>query len=149
MKKLPLIGMLVLLVMIVVAVVTAGRMGDTSHAYARGRVILDDSLQDAAKGIRTLFIVVASPDMPMPLGVQRTTLKADASGVVYEFVLTKDSMQRMGMGDVPLPETFKLKARLDKYGQGGADQSGDLTGEVYPVKLGAEDVEIRINHLVP
>ena len=149
MKKLPLFAVIGLLVIIVVAVMTAGRMGQTDHAYVRGKVILDPKLTDAAKGIRTLFIVIRSPDMPMPLGVQRTTLSSDPSGTVYEFVLTKDNTQRMGMGDVPLPQTFMLKARLDKYGQGGMDQSGDLTGEVYPVKLGAEDVEIHIDHLVP
>ena len=149
MKKLPVLAVILLLVIIVVAAVTAGRMGETSHAYARGRVVLDDKLKDAAKGVRTLFIIVRNPEMPMPLGVQRTSLTSDPSGTVYEFVLTKDNMQRMGMGDVPLPEQFMLKARLDKYGQGGADQSGDLTGEVYPVKLGAEDVEIHIDHLVP
>jgi hypothetical protein len=149
MKKLGLAGVLAIMAVIVVAVVVAGQMGETSHAYARGTVVLDDSLKEQAKGIRTLFIIAAGPDRPMPLGALKKTLDHDAEGTVYEFVLTKESMMMMPGGQGGMPPEFKLKARLDKEGVAGPDKSGDLTGEVYPVKLGQEGVEIRINRLVP
>ena len=148
MKKLTLIGPVVLLLVVILAAVMAGQMGETSHAFARGRVVLSDQLKSSAGGIRTLFIIATGPDRPMPLGAFKKTLGSDAEGNFYEFVLTKDNMQRM-MGDEPWPESFKLKARLDKDGVAGPDQPGDLVGEVTAVPLGAEDVEIRIDRLIP
>ncbi len=149
MKKLGLIGGVVILIIIVIAVVTAGEMGETSHAYAKGKVVLAPELEEQAKGIHTLFIIMAGPDRPMPLGAQRKTLGGDAKGTVYEFVLTKDSMQMMAMGGGEIPEPFKLKARLDVDGTAGPDQPGDLVGEVTAVKLGAEGVEIVIDRAIP
>lgn len=147
MKKLGLIGGAVIAVVIAIAAITAGRMGETSHAYARGQIILDDSLTEQAKGITTLFIIASGPDRPMPLGAFRKTLSSDAKGAFYDFVLTKDNMQRM-MGDAEFPSEFKLKARLDRDGSAGPDQPGDLVGDVFPVKLGQEGVEIRIGRMV-
>lgn len=147
MKKLGVIGVFAAVVVVIAAAVVAGQMGETSHAYAKGRVILDDHLKDSAKGIRTLFIIASGPDRPMPLGAFRKTLSGDASGVVYDFVLTKDNMQIM-MNGGELPPEFRLKARLDRDGAAGPDQPGDLTGDIYPVKLGQDGVEIRIDHLV-
>jgi len=135
-------------VMIVIAVLTAGEMGETSHAYAKGKVVLAPGLEEQAKGVHTLFIIMAGPDRPMPLGAQRKTISADAKGDVYEFVLTKDSMQMMAMGG-EIPEPFKLKARLDVDGTAGPDQPGDLVGEVTGLHLGAEGVEIVINRAIP
>ncbi len=122
-------------------------MGETSHAYARGKVILNDGLEEQAKGIRTLFIVATGPDRPMPIGAFRKSLPNDVKGEVYEFVLTKDNVQSM-MGEAPWPEGFKLKARLDRDGSAGADQPGDLVGEVFPVAKGQVGVEIRIDRVV-
>jgi len=147
MKKLGWWGLGAGIVILLAAIVTAGQMGETSHSFARGSVVISDELAASAQGVRTLFIIATGPDRPMPLGAFRKTLGSDAKGEFYEFVLTKDNMQRM-MGDEPWPETFKLKARLDGDGTAGPDQPGDLVGEVYPVKLGDEGVTIRINRLV-
>jgi hypothetical protein len=144
-------GIPAMLVVIIAAAVMAGKMGETSHAFAKGRVILDDSLKEQAKGIRTLFIIARGPDRPMPIGALKTTLRGDPEGDVYDFVLTKDNMQLMGAamgGSSAFPEQFTLKARLDTQGVGGMDKPGDLTGEVNGVHLGQEGVEIRINHRV-
>lgn len=149
MKKLGLIGGVAILIIIAIAVVTAGEMGETNHAYAKGRVVLAPELEEQAKGLHTLFIIMAGPDRPMPLGAQRKTISGDAKGTVYEFVLTKDNMQMMAMGEGAIPEPFKLKARLDVDGQGGMDQPGDLVGEVTGLHLGAEGVEIVINRAIP
>lgn len=147
MKKLSWWGLGAGIVILIGAILTAGQMGETSHAFARGSVIISDELAASAKGVRTLFIIASGPDRPMPLGAFRKTLGADAAGEFYEFVLTKDNMQRM-MGEEAWPETFKLKARLDVDGGAGPDQPGDLVGEVYPVKLGDEGVTIKIGRLV-
>jgi len=148
MKKIGLIGGVVVGAMLVISVVMAGQMGETSSAFARGRVILDESLKEQAKGADTLFVIMSGPDRPMPLGALRHRLSGDPSGVVYEFTLTKESMQMM-MGDGNVPETFKLKARLDRDGTAGPDQPGDLTGEVLGVTRGAKGVDIVISRVVP
>ena len=154
MKKLGLIGGVVIAAVVVIAVLVAGSMGETSDIYASGRVVLDPKLKDAAKGIRTLFIIASGPDRPMPLGAQRTTLTGDADGVVYTFTLTKDNFQTMGGGAAmaaggnALPAKFRLKARLDQDGAAGPDQPGDLVGDVKEVTLGAKGVEIVIDRRV-
>jgi len=55
----------------------------------------------------------------------------------------------MMMGNQDVPEYFKLKARLDRDGQAGPDQSGDLVGEVVGVKRGQRGIEIQISRIVP
>ncbi len=147
MKKLGLIGGGVILFMVILAAVMAGRMGETSHAYARGKVVLSDDLTEKAKGIETLFIIASGMDRPMPLGALKKTLRGDAKGEVYEFVLTNESMMRMDPNGA-FPEQFKLKARLDRDGTAGPDQPGDLVGEVNPVHLG-DDIVIRIDRAIP
>lgn len=148
MKKIGWIGVLVVGLVVVMAIVMAGQMGETSPAFARGRVILDDSLRDQARGADTLFVIMSGPDRPMPLGALRHKLASDPAGVVYEFALTKESMQMM-MGGSEAPETFKLKARLDRDGTAGPDQPGDLTGEVLGVQRGAKGIDIVISRVVP
>jgi hypothetical protein len=139
--------MVAFVVFVAAAILLASRMGETSHAYARGSVVLPDELREQAKGARTLFVIALGPDRPMPLGAMRHALGDDLSGTVYEFVMTAESMRAMGEG-MEWPETFKLKARLDRDGQGGADQPGDLVGEVLDVKKGQKDVEIRIDRVI-
>lgn len=148
MKKLGLIGVVGIIAIIVLAAVMAGKMGQTSHAYARGKVVLAPELVDNAKGIETLFIIAAGMDRPMPLGALKKTLSSNAQGGdLYDFVLTNESMMRMDPNGA-FPEQFKLKARLDRDGTAGPDQAGDLVGELNPVHLGDADLVIKIDHLV-
>lgn len=133
---------------LVLAVVMAGQLGQTNPAMVRGRVVLSDELKSAATGIETLFLIVSPTDMPMPYGAFRKKLGDIAPGVVYEFALTYDNLQRMRM-DLPWPEPFKIKARLDRDGVAGPDQPGDLVGEVTSLTPGAKDVQIEISRLVP
>lgn len=156
MKKIGLFGVIAIVVIIVIAAMMAGKMGETSHAYARGRVILDESVLTEAKENHTLFIIMAGNDRPMPLGALRKSIDVTSAGEIYSFTLTKDSMQMMmmaagggpGGGGSNVPEQFKLKARLDRDGQAGPDQPGDVVGEVAVVKRGAEDVEIHLNRVI-
>ena len=129
-----------------IAVVTAMQMGETSHAYARGRVEVDTDLISRAQGVSTLFITVLRPDAPMPVAAMRTTIGSVESDL-YNFVLTKESMQVMQPG-MPWPEEFRVKARLDVDGQGGPDSPGDLVGTLDGVKLGARDIVVKIDRVV-
>ncbi len=148
MKKLGLIGGIVIVIVVIIAALSAGKMGETSHAFARGRVLLDASVVDSAKNIKTLFIVMSGPDRPMPLGALRKVVDSSKSGVLYEFILTRDNMQMM-MGGSDVPDRFKLKARLDRDDQAGPDQPGDLVGEVTDVSRGQGDIEIVISKVIP
>lgn len=148
MKKLTLYGVLGIIVVIAIAIFSAGQMGETSHAHVRGKVVLDDQLKDAAKGMTTLFIIVHDKVRPMPYGALRTTLSGDLSGDLYEFALTNESVQRM-MPDLPWPDPMNLKVRLDRDGSGGPDQPGDLVGELQGVQAGSTDVVLTINRVVP
>lgn len=147
MKKLTLIGVLAIVVVIVIAVVTAGQMGETNHAMVRGKVVLAPDLKGKTTGAETLFIIVGYPDRPMPYGAFKKTVGGNLEGTIYEFALTNDNLQRM-MPDQAWPAQFKLKARLDRDGIAGADQPGDLVGEVFPVSPGSEGVEIVINRVI-
>lgn len=148
MKKIGLVGIILLGIMIIIAIMSAGKMGETSHAFAEGRVILDARLADQAKTVETLFIVMSEEGKPMPLGALRKSVKMKQDGELYRFLLTRDNMQMM-MGSQDVPEYFKLKARLDRDGQAGPDQSGDLVGEVVGVKRGQRGIEIQISRIVP
>lgn len=149
MKKIGLAIGLGMIVMIIIAITTAGQMGETTHAFAKGRVVLDDSLQTEAQGIRTLFIIALGQESPMPLGAFRKSMSGTLKGDIYDFVLTKDNMQLMpgGMGG-DFPDTFKLKARLDRDGVAGPDQPGDLVGNIAIVHKGQGDLEIRIDRAI-
>ncbi len=152
MKKTWLIGGIVVLAVIIMAVIAALQTGEKSPAFATGRVVLDPSMEEKAKGIRTLFIVIHDADspMPMPYGAIKETLSEDAkAGTIVDFLITKERIQVMGGGmegmERPLPKSMRLKARLDLDGLAGMDQPGDLTGVVEGVPFGAENVEIKIN----
>jgi hypothetical protein len=108
---------------------------------------LDDSVKAAAAGSQALFITVFDPSRPMPYGALKKTVDGELSGEIYEFALTNESLMRM-MPDLPWPQVMRIKARLDRDGQGGPDQPGDVVGEVTDIPAGAEDVVIKLDHLV-
>lgn len=132
---------------IVLAIFMAGEMGQKNPVMARGRVVLADALRPAANNAKVLFLVVSPTDAPMPYGAFRKTISPIPDGVIFEFALTYDNLQRM-REDLAWPQQFKLKARLDQDGIAGPDQPGDLVGEVSPLAPGATDIEIVINRLV-
>ncbi|TWW12794.1 hypothetical protein E3A20_00290 [Planctomyces bekefii] len=149
MKKVGLIIGIGLVGIVGVAIMTAGQMGETNHAFARGKVVLDESVRDRSQGFRTLFIIALGKDRPMPLGAFRKSIDGELKGELYEFVLTKDSLQLMpGAMGADFPDEFKLKARLDQDGSAGPDQPGDVVGEIESVKKGSEGLELRINRVV-
>lgn len=147
MKKIGLIVGLGVVVVIVIAAVMAGKMGETSHAFARGKIVLDESLVADAKNASTLYIIISGNDRPMPYGAFRKSISAPVGTEVYEFALTKDNIQAM-MDMTTWPAEVKLKARLDMDGVAGPDQPGDLVGEMYPVALGSKDLVLKIDRKI-
>lgn len=148
MKKLGPILVVGIAVVIVIAIVMAGRMGKTSATHAAGTVVVSDDLVDEAKSIKTLFITVFDINQPRPpYGAMRQTVEVSADGTVTDFVLTKERVQRM-QPQKPWPKEFRLKARLDQDGSAGMDRPGDLVGELPSVSAGATGLTLKINHKV-
>lgn len=152
MKNAPLIGGLIVALLVVIAVVMAGQMGEKSPILAAGKITLSDDLVPKAQGIETLFLILYDADspMPMPYGAVKERLSADAvkPGWTYEFYITKEKIQTM-RPDAPAPQHLRIKARLDRDGTAGPDQPGDLAGEVAGVNLGTQDVMLAISRYVP
>lgn len=114
--------------------------------YASGKIELDKKLVDKAKGIRTMYISIydAASGMPRPYAATKIDLSKDASaGTFQDFKLTSDNVMTMGHGT--MPETMRIKVKLDKDGSAGPDASGDITGTVDKVKQGATGVVIKLD----
>jgi len=147
MKKIGLFGVIALVLVIVGAIMTAGKMGETSVAHARGKVVLSDAVKEAAVGANTLFVIVSGVESPMPYAAMRITLSGNLHGELDDFVLTNERVQRM-RPEEPWPAEFKLKARLDRDGTAGPDQPGDLVGEIAVVKDGSENLVLTIDRVI-
>ncbi len=128
---------------LVAAIYAASKFGEASPLIASGKI----HLEIEPNGGQTLFITVLSNESPMPIGAMRVAVAPTAPGHLYEFVLTKENLRVMNP-DAPLPQSFRLKARLDVDGQGGTDQVGDIVGSAENVQLGQEGLEISLRQRV-
>ena len=136
------------MLILVITIAMAGKMGKTSPAFARGEVILDESLVEKAQNAQALFLTVFDQNQPMPpYGALRKTLDRPIETGLYSFILTYDRIQRM-REDLAWPETFRIKARLDMDGIAGPDQPGDLTGELSGLARGVEGLRLIIDNEV-
>ncbi len=137
-----------IILVLVVAIITAGEMGNKPQALAKGRIVLDDALISLAQPSKDLFIIVHDANQPRPpYGVLRVPVSRPIEKQVYEFVLTYANVQRM-VPDKAWPENFNIKVRLDSDGQGGPDRPGDLTGIVKNLTRGATDIVIKIDNSI-
>ncbi|WP_141732326.1 hypothetical protein [Oligoflexus tunisiensis] len=111
-------------------------------------VTVDGEVAKKTSGVRTLYVIVYDNEskMPMPYGALKVDLKADAKGSIYKGDITMANLQRMNP-DAPAPKSIRLKARLDKDGAAGKDQSGDAVGQVDSVKVG-DAAKILINKTI-
>ena len=147
MKKIVLFSVLGLFGVAAIAIFSASEHGEKSPFFARGNIELDPSLVNDADGISTLYVVVYDMDspMPMPYGAMKERLDQSANGgVFFPLVITKEKLMVMNP-DRPTPKRMRLKARLDKDGNAGMDQPGDLTGEISGVNFDESNVTIVIN----
>ncbi len=113
--------------------------------FATLEVTVEDKVAKAAAGVRTLYVIVYDSEskMPMPYGAMKVDLKADAKGSIFKGDLTTANVQRMNP-QAPFPKTIRLKARLDKDGNAGMDQPGDVVGKADGIKVG-DNAKIVIN----
>lgn len=148
MKKVALIGVVLLLVVAGISLVAAFNFGETSKPHAAGLIQVDPSVDDKAQYAKTLFLVVFGSDMPMPYGAMKIRLDEPlSSSHPLNFRITKERLQLMNENR-PLPRELRIKARLDRDGIAGPDQPGDMTGEISGVYPGATDLTILINRYV-
>jgi hypothetical protein len=110
-----------------------------------GELLLPKSLNEKAKGIRTIFISIQDPKAasPMPCAAQKFTIDKDAEGTFLKFTLDTDSLMMMACPTVP--EVMSLKVKLDKDGSAGRDSAGDIVGVAQKVKKGATNVKVILD----
>ena len=137
------------LAVVLVAVGLAFIVGEKSEVYLSGEVTVAPQLQDKAKNISTIYLILrdAESKIPMPYGAYRDRVdftQADS----YRFVITKEKLQLMQQ-QAEVPRLFNLKVRLDTDGYGGIDQAGDLVGELTNVAFGTKSVKLTVVREIP
>lgn len=148
MKRITLIGIIIVALVAVIALSVAFNTGEKSPIYVAGTVELPSEMRADAEGIQTMFVTVFDEEspMPMPYGAMKERLPADLTQPI-EFSLTKEKMQLMNP-DARMPRYMRVKVRFDKDGMGGADQPGDLVGVVEHVQFGADNVRLKIQQKI-
>ncbi len=109
-----------------------------------GVVELSPSLRSKVAPTDTVFVfakAVSGP--PMPIAV----IRAQASELPLKFVLD-DSMSMMPSMKLSGQQQVTVSAKISKSGS-ATQQSGDMKGEVSPVKVGANNIRIVIDSVVP
>jgi hypothetical protein len=150
MKRLKIWVILGLLLILGLAIGLAFQYGEKSPVYAKGTIEIDPALNFDSTQFQSLFLIFhdASNRMPMPYGAMRLSVTAeDLARRKVSFNATKERIQVMNEGR-PAPRFFRIKARLDRDGQGGPDQPGDLTGEVDMVESGSDQVNLKIQTII-
>ncbi len=115
---------------------------------ASGTLVLDGAkdVVTAAKGIKTLFLVVYESGTRMPYGAKKVVLTKDAVGSFYKFKLGTDNIQMMRGGVAPAK--LKIKARLDKDGSAGPDSVGDVVGIIDGVNVGTGKLILKLKQVM-
>lgn len=131
---------------VAIFVFIANNMADKPVVYAKGNIVLDDALIEKAGVFSTMFIVVYDADnpMPMPYGAIRERIRPPHQKEVAPLIITPSKLEVMRPGS-PFPMNIRIKVRLDRDGQGGPDQPGDLVGQIERIAAGSEDVKLVIS----
>lgn len=150
MKNIKIVAFMFFAAVVLLAIAYALIVGDTAKIYVSGTVEVAPALREKSHAARTIFIILraaagASGDLPRqpPWGAYRDRVDFSSSDS-YSFTLTKDNLQLMGQQTNP-PASFDIKVRLDRDGQGGADQPGDLVGTLQQVASGSRAVHITLD----
>jgi len=148
MKRVTLIGVLIVGLVAAFAMYMAISTGEKSPIYVAGEVQLPTELLADAQGITTMFVTIFDEEspMPMPYGAMKEHLDADLSKPI-NFALTKEKMQIM-RPDSALPKYMRVKVRFDKDGLAGPDQPGDLVGVLEHVSFGTSGVLVKIQQKI-
>ncbi len=109
-----------------------------------GQVTIDPQLAAKVEPTDVLFVIVRRPGgMPRPLAVRRV----DGPKFPVAFELTNKDVMVQG---TELRGMVEVIARVDKDGQAGPAQPGDLEGrsDKNPMLVGSRDLQIVINTVV-
>jgi cytochrome c-type biogenesis protein CcmH len=116
----------------------------TGGAQISGVVRLSPALAGKVSPTDTVFVfakAVSGP--PMPIAV----IRAQVKDLPQKFILN-DSMAMMPTMKLSNFQEVVVSAKISKSGN-ATPQSGDLRGEVAPVKVGANNVQLVIDKVVP
>lgn len=106
-----------------------------------GRITLDPKLADRVHPTDVLFIIVRRPQgPPRPIAVKRV----DNPHFPVSFEITNEDVMLSGS---ELRGMVEVIARVDRDGQAGPPEAGDLEGafDRNPTLVGGRDLEIVIN----
>jgi cytochrome c-type biogenesis protein CcmH len=112
-----------------------------SSGVITGQVMIDPQLANQVRPTDVLFIIVRRPQgLPRPIAAKRV----DTPTFPVRFEISNEDVMVEGS---ELRGMVNVLARLDKDGQAGPPQAGDLEGqyEKNPTLVGARDIEIVIN----
>lgn len=115
-----------------------GKEGGSSIS---GTVSIDPALASKVESTDVLFVMVRRPGAsPRPLAA----IRIEHPKFPLSFEITKDDVMIQG---AELRGMVAVVARLDKDGNAGPAQPGDIEGEYAknPTMVGAKDVEIVLN----
>jgi len=116
----------------------------SAGARISGVVELSPKLAGQVAPTDTLYVFAkAISGPPMPIAVIRTVAK----DFPLKFALD-DSMAMMPSMKLSSQQQVTISAKISKSGS-ATPKSGDMKGEVTPVKLGAENVHVVIDSIVP
>ena len=129
-----------------IVVLATVQLAEKPEIVLAGELKIESGLEDYASANKTLFIIIYSEDpaMPMPLGVMKEPVYVTEAGTIRRFSVTPSKVMQM-MNKGPIPDTFRIKARLDRDGMGGKDQPGDITANVSGINYGDENVVINFD----
>lgn len=151
MKKITLFGLLGAIVAIVIAVFAAFDQGQRSPVYVEGSVSLASEYQSLAKNYDTVFFIIFDENspMPMPYGAvkERVADLFQNGDEKVELFITYEKLRVMNPNR-PRPESMRVKVRFDRDGVAGADQPGDIVGELTGVAFGSRGVSIVADRMV-
>ena len=138
-----------MLAIIASAVVSAQNISQKPTVYMETSIKVSQELREDAATLGTLFIILhdANSQSRRPFGAVREEISVSPDGDLGTYVLTPESVQVMAPGG-PVPQQFRLKVRLDRDGQGGPDQPGDIVGEISGVKYGSSNVVLTLSRKV-
>jgi len=109
-----------------------------------GVVKLSPALSGKVAPSDTVFVFAKSiSGLPMPIVVMRGKVK----DLPIKFVLD-DSMAMMPSMKLSIHDYVTVSAKISKSGS-ATPQRGDLKGEITPVKVGADNVQIVVDSVVP
>ena len=118
--------------------------GIAGGAQISGVVRLSPALAGKVSPTDTVFVYAkAASGPPMPIAV----IRAQVKDLPQKFILD-DSMAMMPTMKLSNFQEVVVSAKVSKSGN-ATPQSGDLRGEVAPVRVGANDVQLVIDKIVP